>query len=420
MKKILLILLSFVLALSSFAQSAREEVLATPEKAGGIMYAYPGPQSVQTPAPRGYKPFYISHFGRHGSRWNCSEDDYLLPYGVLKAASEAGKLTSVGEEVLAKAAFFKEDARDHIGELTRLGMRQHQDIALRMFRSFPEVFKGDPEVTANSTQSPRVMVSMFYFCNKLESLNPKMRIDLDASERDSKFVADRTDEARAYAASPGLKEVQDAFASKCLHPDRLMGVLFNDMEYVDRNVNKDDLFDQLYELACMAQNNEHSDVDLLYLFEPDELFDIWQRNNYRMYSSRGSDPRGGETVLTGGMPMFRHFIEKADEYIGSGKRGATLRFSHDGYLVALTTTMQLDGCRGKASTPEEVCDLFSTWKVTPMGGNVQWIFFRNRKGDVIVKFLLNENEVGIPVETDMYPYYHWKDVRKYYADCYKL
>ena len=82
--------------------------------------------------------------------------------------------------------------------------------------------------------------------------------------------------------------------------------------------------------------------------------------------------------------------------------------------------MRLDGCRGVAEKPEDCADVFVNYKVSPMGGNVQWVFFRNRKGDVIVKFLLNENEVGIPVETDMYPYYCWSDVKRYYEDYYKL
>jgi hypothetical protein len=35
---------------------------------------------------------------------------------------------------------------------------------------------------------------------------------------------------------------------------------------------------------------------------------------------------------------------------------------------------------------------------------------------VLVKFLLNEEEATLPVETDCAPYYHWKDVRQYCLD----
>ena len=50
-----------------------------------------------------------------------------------------------------------------------------------------------------------------------------------------------------------------------------------------------------------------------------------------------------------------------------------------------------------------------------MAGNVQWVFYRKPgNDDVLVKFLLNENETSIPITTDIYPFYHWKNVANYY------
>ena len=54
-------------------------------------------------------------------------------------------------------------------------------------------------------------------------------------------------------------------------------------------------------------------------------------------------------------------------------------------------------------------------KIIPMAANIQIIFYRKEgSDDVLVKFLLNENETSVPVRTDYAPYYHWKDVREYY------
>ena len=54
-------------------------------------------------------------------------------------------------------------------------------------------------------------------------------------------------------------------------------------------------------------------------------------------------------------------------------------------------------------------------KIIPMAANIQIIFYRKEgSDDVLVKFLLNENETSVPVRTDCAPYYHWKDVREYY------
>ena len=70
--------------------------------------------------------------------------------------------------------------------------------------------------------------------------------------------------------------------------------------------------------------------------------------------------------------------------------------------------------------PDGVAAVWANYRISPMGGNIQIIFYKNRKGDVLVKFLLNENEVGIPAVTQVYPYYRWEDVKAYYKDYYDL
>ena len=49
-----------------------------------------------------------------------------------------------------------------------------------------------------------------------------------------------------------------------------------------------------------------------------------------------------------------------------------------------------------------------------MGSNLQMVFFRNRKDDVLVKILYNERETAIPaVPAYSGPYYKWDDLRAY-------
>ena len=45
-----------------YAQATREEIFNDIATTGGVYYAYPGPSGVQTKAPKGYEPFYISHY----------------------------------------------------------------------------------------------------------------------------------------------------------------------------------------------------------------------------------------------------------------------------------------------------------------------------------------------------------------------
>ena len=82
------------------AQSAREEIRQNPALAAGKYYAYQAPETVLTPAPEGYEPFYISAFSRHGSRYLTKEKKYAEPLAVLQAADKAGVLTADGKRTL--------------------------------------------------------------------------------------------------------------------------------------------------------------------------------------------------------------------------------------------------------------------------------------------------------------------------------
>ncbi len=419
MKRIFLPLLLLTLALPLGAQTAREEIAADPAKAAGLHYAYPGPQTAQTPAPKGYKPFYVSHFGRHGSRWHTTDEDYRIPLAVLEAAHEAQALTPLGEEVLVKARAMAEDGRNRTGELTRLGTRQHQAVAERMFRYFPEAFRGKAKVTANSTTSHRVMMSMFYFCNTLKSLNPEMEIDLNSSRRDGSFVSNRVKRPEGVAAPYDVRAEKERMKQLALQPERLMGALFSDPAFVAGKQEQKSFMWNLYYLAEMAQNNELDSLSFLDVFTPDELYDCWRADNYDMYLY-AADPRAQDVIVPSCKPMIAHILDRADEIIASGGHGATLRFSHDSYLVPMAVCLRLDGCTGTTEDPEHCDEAFIDYKISPMCGNIQIVFFRNRKGEVLVKFLLNENEVGIPLETECWPYYRWEDVRRYYKTLYEI
>lgn len=64
-------------ALAAPAQTSLEEIRENPDRAGGVYLAYPNIDGAPvTPAPKGYEPFYISHFSRHGSRYLISDKDY--------------------------------------------------------------------------------------------------------------------------------------------------------------------------------------------------------------------------------------------------------------------------------------------------------------------------------------------------------
>jgi hypothetical protein len=78
--------------------------------------------------------------------------------------------------------------------------------------------------------------------------------------------------------------------------------------------------------------------------------------------------------------------------------------------------LHLDKCYNSESDPNKFYEAWSNFKIAPMAGNIQIVFFRkNNSDDVLVKFHLHEKEIVVPqIKTDIAPYYHWKDVEIYY------
>ena len=94
-----------------------------------------------TKAPKGYKPFYISHYGRHGSRSGWDRERYDRVISELSKAKEAGILAAAGDSLLQETMAAKQATNNMDGRLTIRGQREHREIAGRMYERFPEVFR---------------------------------------------------------------------------------------------------------------------------------------------------------------------------------------------------------------------------------------------------------------------------------------
>ena len=115
-----------------YAQPAYDEICKNRLLSVSNYRAYPGPVQHQlTPAPRGYKPFYISHYGRHGSRYISRRMGYDIPYNMMCRADSMGLLTLIGNEVLKQITSILEDSEMRWGDLTSYGHYQIRQISAR-------------------------------------------------------------------------------------------------------------------------------------------------------------------------------------------------------------------------------------------------------------------------------------------------
>ena len=99
------------------------------------------------------------------------------------------------------------------------------------------------------------------------------------------------------------------------------------------------------------------------------------------------------------------------------ENSATLRFGHEVCVLPLACLLELGDCGYQTTDADKVADVWRNYKIFPMASNIQFVFFRKKgSDDVLVKVMLNEHEMTLPVKSDVAPYYHWKDVEAYYRN----
>jgi hypothetical protein len=393
------------------AQTTKEEFLSNTQFAGGLYCPYLYNHPVSTPAPDGYVPFYISHYGRHGSRWLLSSAVYDAPKTVFSDAEKAGALTTLGRSLYARFTIAADDAADRYGDLSPLGTKEQRAIAERMFRLFPEIFSTNNGrrcvIHSRSTQVPRCILSMAANNERLKELNPELEISRVASRRDRYLNNDpviNNDTAKAIVSS---------FLRRHFDPTRFIASTFSDTVYAREHIKDQiDFTNLVFSAAINMPNLDHLNISMLDVFTPDEIFVLWQASNLQMYSQVGPSSVNGKSALRSASLLLKDIVDCADAAINNGDVSADLRFGHDSYIIPLLALMDIKGMNVQEPNPDKVFTAWCNFKASPMGTNLQLIFYRNAKNDdILVKLLHCENETAIPVTTDAAPYYHWKDVR---------
>ena len=108
-------------------------------------------------------------------------------------------------------------------------------------------------------------------------------------------------------------------------------------------------------------------------------------------------------------------IHEADSCLKLKAPGATLRYGHDTMVMPLTCLLNINGTGKQIADLEQIDDEgWNNYRIFPMACNLQFVFYRKAGSeDIIFKILDNEDEATLPIKTDIAPYYHWNDFKKY-------
>ena len=419
MKKVLTILLAFCSLCVARGQVVLDIIRESPGYASCNYDVYP--DSIHdnlTPAPHGKRPFYISHYGRHGSRYINRRSGYEIPYKMIAQANGVDELTPLGKQVLNEMNLILDDSQDRWGDLTRLGRKQHQQIAHRMFERFPEVFADSVCVSAISTVVPRCIISMESALIELSQLNPRLNITMDASKRTQVYMNHQDPVLRTNKLTPEAQKAYDAYTASRVGNSRLMELLFKNPDIVKELVDETFFNYYLMKMGLFQLNTQFSKTNaLMGLFTAEDLYRMWQIDNALWYLQYGFCPLNGGDYPYSQRHLLRQIIADADSCLQLDHTGAQLRLGHDTVLLPLVCLLGINGYDLRTTNLDEI-EARGWWcsSVFPMGSNVQFIFYRSSRKDkdVLFKVLLNEHEATLPIRTDCAPYYHWRDFKRYY------
>ena len=423
MRKSFLMILLIVCALLAQAQ--------TRQQMGGVYYAYPAPKKpVSVKAPEGYTPFYISHYGRHGSRWLPSDSRYIW---VNQHFDDESNLTPLGKKVKGWLTQVWENAKGNGGKLTKLGEKQYRGIADRMAHNFPQIFAKGNHVQARSSVVDRCAKSMLAFTDELRQLQPSLDMDVKTDSADMAWIAYTSPEVKAL-------ENRTHIVAK-VSPDRFLHQLFKDITKVDDPMK---LMSEIHTIASSIQDvglnfksyPRQIEKGLYGLFTDEEFKAFYDANNLRMTICNGEYPTNERIPARSAISLWENVEAEADKALASDRPSATLRFGHDTSLYRLYSLMNMFFAR-----PDACCDTdakMASYKkesdamdvVVPMAANLQLVFYKKKQWDraypesnVLVRILCNERNVGElnlnayiyndDIEDMAGNYYTWASLKNY-------
>ena len=360
--------------------TAKSQIIYTPYVVDENAHA-----EVDSGAPDGFKVVYISHFGRHGSRYLLSRWNSMC-YDLLNKYADKARLSLDGLALQRDVNFVHTLHDGKAGSLSPRGGREHRGIGRRMAERFPELFASGRPVNARSSHIGRCKNSMSNFISSLKAAYPNLKVSASSNIFLYRLFS-RTPKVSGSQKKQWEQERENYISANLPSEEFAKKMFINSEQLKPAEVRE--LLRGLYQYAAISGCLD-LDKKIIGKYLTEKQYEVLTEDLHLRYlrklfphSLKSAQPASG---------LLEDFIEKADDVLrGKKNYAADLRFGHDSGFVPLCSIMGLDGFEPWFSTPKRVED------AVPMGANVQVIFYKNAAGQVIVKILHNEKEILIPI-----------------------
>ena len=417
-----------IITVATMAQSP-EAVLESLRKYPNLAFpeasTYPSiPLGEIAAAPKGFEPFYFSLTGRHGSRYEYSEKYFKSILGVFNKADNLGILTEEGKLLHKKIKEVFNAQQGNKSELAPLGFEQWNGIAERAYKNFGKIFESG-SIEAKSSTSLRCVFSMASFNNTIKGKVPSIKISQHArqselailrplkdnpelTEEVDKFIKEQIKIAPWHKARDEWEKSRDcsSFLSKITtNPEALLTKCGENQPFA--------IACKSFRTIIFAENLGLGDREMVNrLFTAEELYGFYVSLTAKWVNgSIGVGNLHIEAIQSYMRPLVEDIINKAEDAIkGENPNTANLRFTHDSFMGPLFSIIGYEGCVPHWNENLELATTsFNFGTVVPMAANLQIVLYRNKKGEVLVRSLVNEKDAYLPIECKTAPFYPWKD-----------
>lgn len=405
--RVLLISVVFLLSLSLSAQPYNRERT----RSVYCQYDFEA-ERLDAPAPKGYKPFYISHYGRHGARYIYNDSEYELLYDVFSRADSAGVLSPLGEELYRRFMSLWPHFHGRAGELTQYGQMQHRKLAARYLKDYPQIFRRGAGVNAVTSTYSRCIMSMNAFCDVLRIQGVDVYEVVDG--RNMAYLAPYTKHNPKFNGEDQSwrSEFTSYFDSR-FDRNAFYGRIFTDVSFASSIKNDMNFIMTLYYMDGHMAGTEFPETGFGEVFTDAEYALCNEMDNIKFYMRKGwGEGMQGEVNVALGEALMQDILDKAEIAVKKGESVADLRFGHDGAVMTLLAFLRAEGWEKKASGMADIKKVWRSCNV-PMASNIRFIFCR-RGADVIVKAQHDESDILLPLKSFSGPYYRWEDFKIFY------
>ncbi len=398
-------------------------------------------QEKLTPAPRGYKAIFINYTGRHGSRFQTSAENDMLVTDILLQAKNENDLTDEGKIIYQKLLLLEQIEKGNYGNITKLGQEEQHDIAKRMQAENPSVFDGG-KLMVDMTEKLRTQQSANAFLSGLKSydstqivskifpaatdsilrfyeLSETYKMYTSSSEIKNHVDSLMTDNRTATAANNVCKKIFiTTFISK-LNNGGISSNATGKTQVVNTIIFSRSLYEiyaSMFSASEELQSNYKVAINTFYkVFSNQDLLWFNIMNSASDFYEKGPAENANGIQVTIAAPLLRDLINTTDSAIQFKNFNAVLRFTHAEAISPLATLMRIPQASKTSKSVFTFSDVWNASGIIPMSANIQWILYSNGE-NFLIKILLNEKEVPLPVDTKTFPYYNWNNVKSYYLN----